>query len=137
MGFEVRGRGGFRGGDRGGFRGGDRGGSRGGFRGGDRGGFRGGRGGFGGGFQQGPPAAVVEVATFSHACEGDIIAFVESNRVPLLARSIYTQSKQLVGKVDDVFGAMHSAGICVKPDVNGGVKAESFKAGDKVSSVPP
>lgn len=41
-----------------------------------------------------------------------------------------------MGKVDDVFGPMHSAGICVKPDANGGVKAESFKAGDKVSSVP-
>jgi hypothetical protein len=30
---------------------------------------------------------------------------------------------------------MHSSGICVKPDPNGGVKADSFKAGDKVSSV--
>jgi hypothetical protein len=28
---------------------------------------------------------------------------------------------------------MHTAGICVKPDANSGVKAESFKAGDKVS----
>ena len=129
MGFEQRGgRGGFRGGDRGG---------RGGFRGGDRGGFRGGRGGFGGGFQQGPPAQVVEVATFQHAVEGDIIAMVDGNKVPLLARQIYTANKQLVGKVDDVFGPMHTAGICVKPDVNGGVKAESFKAGDKVSSVHP
>lgn len=110
MGFEPRGgRGGFRGGDRGGFRGGDRGGR------GGRGGFGGGRGGFGG-FQQGPPMAVVEVATFSHACEGDIIAMVDGNRVPLLARMIYTANKQLIGKVDDVFGPMHTAGICVKPD---------------------
>jgi rRNA processing protein Gar1 len=48
---------------------------------------------------------------------------------------IYTANKQAIGKVDDVFGPMHSAGICVKPDTNSGVKAESFKAGDKVSSV--
>ena len=82
MGFEPRGRGGFRGGDRGGR------GGRGGF-----GGGRGGRGGFGGGFQQGPPATVVEVATFSHACEGEIIAMVDGNRVPLLARMIYNANK--------------------------------------------
>lgn len=123
MGFEPRGRGAPRGFDRGG-RGG---------RGGFGGGRGGGRGGFGGGFQQGPPASVVEVATFSHACEGDIIAMVDGNRVPLLARMIYTQNKQMVGKVDDVFGPMHSAGLCIKADANSGVKAESFKAGDKVS----
>jgi rRNA processing protein Gar1 len=58
---------------------------------------------------------------------------IDGNRVPLLARMIYTSNKQLVGKVDDVFGPMHSAGICVKPDTNSGIKAESFKAGDKVS----
>jgi rRNA processing protein Gar1 len=40
---------------------------------------------------------------------------------------------QLVGKVEDVFGPMHTAGICVKTDPNGGVKADSFKPGDKVS----
>lgn len=73
------------------------------------------------------------MATVSHACEGDIIAMVDGNRVPLLARMIYTANKQLIGKVDDVFGPMHSAGLCVKTDANSGVKAESFKAGDKVS----
>ncbi len=120
MGFDQRGRVGVRGcNDRG----------RGGFRGGDRGGRGGGR----GGFQQGPPASVVEVATFSHACEGELIAMTEGNKVPLLARQIYTKNMQLVGKVEDVFGPMHTAGICVKTDPNSGVKAESFKAGDKVS----
>ena len=122
MGFEPRGgRGGF------GGRGGDRGG---------RGGFRGGFGGGRGGFQQGPPAAVVEVATFSHSCEGELIGMVDGNRVPLLARMIYNANKQMIGKVEDVFGPMHSPGICIKADTNSGVKAESFKSGDKVS-VPP
>ena len=95
MGFEPRGgRGGFGGGrgggDRGGFGGGRGGGDRG------RGGFGGGRGGFGGGrggFSQGPPAAVVEAATFSHACEGELIAYIEGAKVPLLARMIYTENK--------------------------------------------
>lgn len=113
----------FRGG-RGGGRGGDRGG---------RGGFRGGR----GGFQQGPPASVVEIATVSHSCEGEIIAMIDGGKVPLLARQIFTQNKSLIGKVEDVFGPMHSPGICVKLDANSGVKAESFKAGDKVSTLSP
>lgn len=48
---------------------------------------------------------------------------------------IYTEKIQSIGKVDDVFGPMHSAGLCIKPDANGGVKAESFKKGDKVSAL--
>ncbi len=77
-----------RGGDRGGFRG--RGGDRGGFRGrGDRGGFRGRGGGGGRGFDQGPPERVVEVAEFSHACEGMLICNILGESVPLLMRAIY------------------------------------------------
>jgi rRNA processing protein Gar1 len=73
------------------------------------------------------------VATFSHACEGEMIAMIDGERVPLLARMIYNENKTLIGKVDDVFGPMHTPGICVKTDANSGVKAESFKKGDKVS----
>ena len=47
---------------------------------------------------------------------------------------IYTENKQLIGKVDDVFGPMQAPGILVVPDKNSGVKASSFKAGDKVSA---
>ena len=124
---------------RGGSRGGDRGG-RGGGRGGDRGG-RGGRGGFGGGrggFSQGPPPTVVHCATFSHACEDNLIAFSNKNdygvfKVPLLGRMIYTQAKAEIGKVEDVFGTTESPGLCIQPSKNGGVQASSFKEGDKVS----
>lgn len=59
---------------------------------------------------------------------------VKGENVPLLARMIYTQNKQLIGKVDDVFGTMGAPGIAVTPDANSGVKASSFKAGDKVSA---
>lgn len=58
---------------------------------------------------------------------------IEGNRVPLLARMIYNANKQLIGKVDDVFGPMHTCGIAINVDTNSGVKAESFKSGDKVS----
>ncbi|CDW88983.1 h aca ribonucleoprotein complex subunit 1-like protein 1-like [Stylonychia lemnae] len=129
----MRGRGGFRGGDRGGFRGAP----------------RGGRGGFGGGgrgskslvvqqlilgFDFGPPDYVEQVAEFSHACEGMLIAYNTTDNVPLLMRNIYLQNKNKVGKVDDVFGAISKSGIAIKPDE--GVKAESFKAGDKLFADP-
>ena len=104
----------FRGGSRGGARGAPRG--RGGF-----GGRGGGRGGGFGGFNQGPPDQVAEIATVSHVCEGEIIAFMDGNKVPLLARMIYTEKKQMIGKVDDVFGAMTGPGIAIKPDPNSGV----------------
>lgn len=81
----------------------------------------------------GPPERVVEAATFSHCCEGEMIAMVDGDRVPLLARMVFTSNKQLIGKVDDVFGPMAAPGICVKVDANAGVKADSFKSGDKVS----
>jgi H/ACA ribonucleoprotein complex subunit 1 len=78
---------------------------------------------------------VIEVATFSHECEGDLIAMLTTDKIPLLARMVYTENKQLIGKVDDVFGPMGCCGLCVKPDANSGIKASSFKKGDKVSSV--
>lgn len=60
-----------------------------------------------------------------------LICYITNGNVPLLMRSIYLQNKNKVGKVDDVFGAISKSGIAIKPDE--GVKAESFKAGDKVS----
>ena len=46
-------------------------------------------------------------------------------------RNIYLENKSKIGKVDDVFGPMSKPGIAIKPDE--GIKAESFKAGDKVT----
>ena len=54
--------------------------------------------------------------------------------MPLLMRSIYLQNKNKIGKVDDVFGPMNKPGLAIKPDE--GVKAESFKAGDKLYADP-
>ena len=82
----------------------------------------------------GPPQSVVVVAEVTHDCEGQIIAMIKGEAVPLLARMIYTENKQLIGKVDDVFGPMHTPGIAVIPDANSGIKSSSFKAGDKVSN---
>ena len=74
------------------------------------------------------------VAEFSHACEGMLICNVIGGNVPLLMRSIYLQNKNKIGKVDDVFGTMGKPGLAIKPDE--GIKAESFKAGDKLYADP-
>ena len=85
------------------------------------------------GFNSGPPERLNVIAEVSHICEGQIVGMVKGNAVPLLARMIWTENKQLIGKVDDVFGPKNGPGIAVNPDTNTGVKAESFKIGDKVS----
>ena len=63
-----------------------------------------------------------------------LICNVVGSNVPLLMRSIYLLNKNKVGKVDDVFGPMSKPGLAIKPD--DGVKAESFKAGDKLYADP-
>ena len=100
--------------------------------GGDRGRGGGGRGGRGG-FNQGPPAQVSAVASFTNNVEGLICCSLLDKKVPLLMRSIYTENKNLIGKVDDVFGPVTAPGIAIKPV--DGINADSFKEGDKVSSI--
>ena len=90
----------------------------------------GGRGGGRGGFDRGPPQTVIPVATYTNTVEGLICCSILEKKVPLLMRSIYMESKSLIGKVDDVFGPVTAPGIAVKPVE--GVKGESFKEGDKV-----
>ena len=63
-----------------------------------------------------------------------LICNVLGGNVPLLMRSIYLQNKNKIGKVDDVFGQMSKPGLAIKPDED--VKAESFKAGDKLYADP-
>ncbi|BGP38817.1 H/ACA snoRNP pseudouridylase subunit [Rhodotorula kratochvilovae] len=126
-------RGGFRGGRGGGA---DRGG-RGGFsRGapGGRGGFssRGGRGGFGGGYRDdGPPAEVVEIGTFLHAVEGEMLcASSLPSKVPYFNAPIYLPTKAPIGKVDEILGPINEVYFTIKPQA--GIVATSFTAGDKV-----
>ena len=63
-----------------------------------------------------------------------LICNVVGGNVPLLMRSIYLLNKNKIGKVDDVFGMMSRPGLAIKPDE--GIKAESFKAGDKLYADP-
>lgn len=117
-----RGGGGFRGGRDGGR--GGRGGGR--FGGGGRGG--GGRGGFG--FRdEGPPAEVVEVSSFLHACEGDAVTKLTNEKVPFFNAPIYLQNKTQIGKVDEIFGPINESYFSIK--MMEGIVATSYSLGDK------
>ncbi|OMJ14482.1 H/ACA ribonucleoprotein complex subunit 1 [Smittium culicis] len=113
MSFSGAGRGRGRGGSFGGGRGGG-GGSRGGFSGGSRGGFGGGRGGGRGGFRggsnnynSGPPDSVLEMGSFMHDCEGDMVCKSTSTKVPFFNAPVYLQNKTQVGKVDEILGPIN------------------------------
>jgi len=107
------------------FRGGGRGGSRGGFGG---GGGRGGR----GGFQQrdmGPPATVLEMGEFMHACEGEMVCKSINTKIPHFNAPMYLENKTSIGKIDEVLGPINQVYFTIKPSE--GIQATSFKHGDK------
>ncbi|XXH01119.1 hypothetical protein Hte_007470 [Hypoxylon texense] len=109
-----RGRGGFGGS----FGGGGRGGGRGGF----------GRGGFGQ-RDMGPPDQILEMGSFLHACEGEMVCESVNPKVPHFNAQIFLENKTAVGKVDEVLGPINQVYFTIKPSE--GIQAASFKPGDK------
>ncbi|EFQ31809.1 Gar1 protein RNA binding region [Colletotrichum graminicola] len=99
------------------------------------GGFGGrGGGGFGGrgGFQQrdmGPPATILEMGKFMHACEGEMVCESINPKVPHFNAQIFLENKTAVGKVDEVLGPINQVYFTIKPSE--GIQATSFKEGDK------
>ncbi|KAB8115674.1 hypothetical protein EE612_056327 [Oryza sativa] len=93
------------------------------------GGGRGGRGGGGGFRDEGPPAEVVEVSTFMHACEGDAVTKLTNEKVPYFNAPIYLQNKTQIGKVDEIFGPINESLFSIK--MLEGIIATSYSAGDK------
>jgi len=110
------------------FRGG-RGGSRGNF-GGGGGGFRGGRGGSSSFTPSGPPATVLELGSFLHACEGEMVCESTNTKIPYFNAPIYLENKTTIGKVDEILGPINQVFFTIKTQE--GIQASSFKAGDKV-----
>ncbi|GAB1317299.1 H/ACA snoRNP pseudouridylase subunit [Madurella fahalii] len=97
-----------------------------------RGGGFGGRGGGRGGFQQrdmGPPATVLEMGKFIHACEGEMVVESTNPKIPHFNAPIYLENKTSVGKVDEVLGPINQVYFTIKPSE--GIQATSFKYGDK------
>ncbi|KAJ4291507.1 H/ACA snoRNP pseudouridylase subunit [Collariella sp. IMI 366227] len=111
------------------FRGGGAPRGRGGFGG---GGGYGGRGGGRGGYQQrdmGPPATVIEMGKFIHACEGEMVVESTNPKVPHFNAPMYLENKTAIGKIDEVLGPINQVYFTIKPSE--GIQATSFKYGDK------
>lgn len=97
-----------------------------------RGGFGGGRGGGRGGFGQrdfGPPAQILELGSFMHACEGEMVCESSNPKVPHFNAQIFLENKTAVGKIDEVLGPINQVYFTIKP--SDGIQATSFKPGDK------
>ncbi|MCJ1351676.1 MAG: H/ACA snoRNP pseudouridylase subunit [Icmadophila ericetorum] len=103
----------------------------GGFGGGFGGGGRGGGGFSRGGYQQsyGPPASVLEMGTFVHACEGEMVCESVNPKIPYFNAPIYLENKTTIGKVDEILGPINQLFFTIKPQE--GIVAASFKSGDK------
>ncbi|EJD02071.1 Gar1-domain-containing protein [Fomitiporia mediterranea MF3/22] len=107
--------------------------SRGGGAGRGRGGFGGARGGGRGGFHQsaGPPDTVLEMGSFVHAVEDEMLcASTMPDKVPYFNAPIYLQNKSEIGKVDEILGPINEVYFSIK--MGQGMVASSFKKGDKV-----
>lgn len=104
----------------------------GGFRGGRGFGNRGGRGGFdrNRGYDQGPPETVTLLGHFTWTAENDIVIKSDIEQVPFFNAPIYTESKQQIGKVDEIFGAIRDYHVSIKLSEN--IKANSFEKDAKV-----
>ena len=78
----------------------------------------------------GPPATVIEVGTFSHACEGEAVCKLTlKDKVPYFNGYIFLENKTQIGKVEEIFGPINSAYFTVK--MQEGINATSYSEGDK------
>ncbi|KAF9601857.1 hypothetical protein IFM89_023622, partial [Coptis chinensis] len=76
-------------------------------------GGRGGGGYGGGGYRdKGPPSEVVEVASFLHACEGDVVIKLTHEKIPYFNAPIYLQNKTQIGKVWPLAGWQAIVSLC-------------------------
>lgn len=77
----------------------------------------------------GPPATVLEMGKFIHACEGEMVIESTNPKVPHFNAPIYLENKTAVGKVDEVLGPINQVYFTIKPSE--GIQATSFRPGDK------
>mmetsp|Transcript_13210 Transcript_13210/g.23426 ORF Transcript_13210/g.23426 Transcript_13210/m.23426 type:complete len:202 (-) Transcript_13210:176-781(-) len=100
-------------------------------RGGFGGGGRGGGGRFGGGRGQdyGPPESVIEAGYFTHACEGEAVIKLTTEKIPYFNAPIYLENKTQIGKVEEILGPINNVFFTIK--MSEGIVATSYKSGDK------
>jgi rRNA 2'-O-methyltransferase fibrillarin len=72
----------------------------------------------------------MEMGTFMHTAEADIVCKSTNEQVPYFNAPIFLENKSQIGKVDDIFGPINDRYFTVK--LNEGIVASSFKADHKV-----
>ncbi|KAK1753464.1 Gar1-domain-containing protein [Echria macrotheca] len=77
----------------------------------------------------GPPATVLEMGKFIHACEGEMVCESINPKIPHFNAPIYLENKTAIGKVDEVLGPINQVYFTIKPSE--GIQATSFRVGDK------
>ena len=73
---------------------------------------------------------VLPFAHYTHPCGNDLVLKAEMEDVPYFNAPVYLENKQSIGKIDEIFGAMHDYYVSVK--LTNDVKASSFNINDKV-----
>ncbi|KAI8978033.1 Gar1/Naf1 RNA binding region-domain-containing protein [Pilobolus umbonatus] len=79
---------------------------------------------------QGPPAEVVAMGSYLHACEGEMVCKSINPKIPYFNAPIFLENKSQIGKVDEILGPINEVYFTVK--MQEGMVASSFKADDKV-----
>jgi len=80
------------------------------------------------------PDELVEIGSYSHACEGEIICKLTNPKIPYFNGTIFLENKSKVGKVEEIFGPIDNSLFTIK--LCDGINAESFKLGQKFHISP-
>ncbi|KAG0559360.1 hypothetical protein KC19_10G098700 [Ceratodon purpureus] len=76
-----------------------------------------------------PSLLLTEVASYLHACEGEVVTKLINEKIPYFNAPIYLENKTQIGKVEEIFGPINEAMFSVK--MQEGIIAHSYKTGDK------
>jgi len=77
----------------------------------------------------GPPDQVLEMGTFMHACEGEMVCESINPKIPYFNAQMFLENKTPIGKVDEILGPINQVYFTIKPSE--GIQATSFRSGDK------
>lgn len=81
-------------------------------------------------YDQGPPETVTNLGKFEWTVQDDLVAKVDIEQVPYFNAPIFTENKQQIGKIDEIFGNIRDYYVSIKLSDN--IKASSFEKHAKV-----
>lgn len=70
---------------------------------------------------------------YTWTVENDIVVQSDIEQVPFFNAPIYTESKQQIGKIDEIFGTIRNYHVSIKLSEN--IKATSFEKDTKVTLI--